>query len=135
MQLNLALCVYEKKYHMISSKKISILMLSMFFTAVVGCTANEVMPQARSVEIIDEQPDRKKCKFLDEVVGYQGNWFTGEFTSIKNLVAGARNELRNEAYKLGGNIVYIQVMKHPDEWWLLGTKNTIAIGKVYKCAN
>ena len=120
---------------MISGKIIPILRLSLFFFAVVGCSANQVMTQAKNVEIVDEQPDRTKCVFLDEVVGYQANWFTGEFTSTKNLVAGARNELRNEAYKLGGNIVHIQVMKNPDEWWLLGTKNVIAIGKVFKCVN
>ncbi|EAA9593782.1 DUF4156 domain-containing protein, partial [Salmonella enterica] len=31
-------------------------------------------------------------------MGSQGNWFTGDVTSNKNLVIGARNELRNEAY-------------------------------------
>ena len=74
---------------MISAKKIPVLTMSLFFFAVVGCSANQVMTQARGVEIVDEQPDRSKCVFLDEVVGYQGNWFTAEFTSPKNLVAGA----------------------------------------------
>ena len=46
---------------------------------------------------------------------------------------GARNELRNKAYKLGGNIVYIQDMKNTNAWGSLGTTNTTAIGKVYKC--
>ncbi|EBC8888954.1 DUF4156 domain-containing protein, partial [Salmonella enterica] len=27
-------------------------------------------------------------------MGSQGNWFTGDVTSNKNLVIGARNELR-----------------------------------------
>ncbi len=119
---------------MIIDKKVHVLILSLFFV-VIGCSANQVMTQARRVEIVDEKPDITKCVFLDEVVGTQGNWFTGEFTSTENLVAGARNDLRNKAYKLGGNIIHIQVMKNPDAWWLLGTKNVIVIGKVYKCAN
>ena len=48
------------------------------------------------------------------------------FTSNKNLVVGARNELRNEAYKLGANIVYIQDMKNTDAHGSLGTTNTKA---------
>jgi len=68
---------------MISAKIIPILTLSLFFFAVVGCSANNVLTEAKRVEIVDEQLDRSKCVFLDEVVGYQGNWFTGEFTSTK----------------------------------------------------
>lgn len=103
--------------------------------SLIGCSANQVIPQARSVEIVNEQPNKMKCKFLGEIAGSQGNWFTGDITSNENLVLGARNELRNEAYKLGGNIVYIQDMKNTNAWGSLGTTNTTAIGKVYKCAN
>ena len=99
-----------------------------------GCSATKVMPQANSVEIVNEPVDKSKCKFLGEIVGSQGNWFTGDYTSNKNLVAGARNELRNEAYKLGANIVYIQNMANTNAWGSLGTTNTTAIGKAYKCS-
>ena len=108
------------------------LMLIMAFS-LIGCSANQVIPQARSVEIVNEKPDKTKCDFLGEVVGSQGNWFTGDYTSNENLVLGARNELRNEAYKLGGNLVYIQDMKNTNAYGSLGTTNTTAIGKVYNC--
>ena len=98
-----------------------------------GCSAIKVMPEANTVEIVNEPVDKNKCKFLGEIIGSQGNWFTGDYTSNKNLVAGARNELRNEAYKLGANIVYIQDMKNTNAWGSLGTTNTTAIGKAYKC--
>lgn len=71
---------------------------------------------------------------MGEIIGSQGNWFTGDYTSNKNLVTGARNELRNEAYKLGANIVYIQNMANTNAWGSLGTTNTTAIGKAYKCS-
>ncbi len=58
---------------------------------------------------------------------------TGDFTSNKNLVIGARNELRNEAYKLRANIVYIQDMSNTNAHGSLGTTNTTAIGKAYRC--
>jgi hypothetical protein len=102
--------------------------------AISGCAANPVAPEAQHIEIVSEVPDRAKCRFLGEVAGSQGNWFTGDYTSNKNLVVGARNELRNEAHKLGGNIVYIQDMKNSSSWGSLGTSNTTAVGKVYKCS-
>lgn len=99
----------------------------------IGCSANQVIPQAKIIEIVNEKPNKSKCKFLGEVVGSQGNWFTGDITSNENLVVGARNELRNETYKLGGNIVYVQDMKNTNAWGSAGTTNTTAIGKAYKC--
>jgi len=103
--------------------------------SVVGCSAQVVRPEAQSVEIVNVAPDKEECKFVGEVVGSQGNWATGDFTSNENLVIGARNELRNKAYELGGNIVYVQDMKNTNAYGSLGTTNTTAIGKAYKCVN
>ena len=86
-----------------------------FCTAVAilsGCAAKSVRPEANSVEVVNEAPNKDRCKFLGEVYGSQGNWFTGDWTSNKNLMIGARNELRNETHALGGNVVYIQDMKN-----------------------
>jgi hypothetical protein len=99
-----------------------------------GCSAKPVFQEAMNIEIVNEVPDKTKCKFLKEIVGSQGNWFTGDVTSNKNLVIGARNELRNETYKLGGNLVHIQDMKNTNAYGSLGTTNTTAIGKAYYCS-
>lgn len=99
-----------------------------------GCAAKGVKSGAERVEVVNEPPDRQKCKFLGEVVGSQGNWFTGDITSNKNLVVGARNELRNETYDLGGNVVYVQDMKNTNAWGSMGTTNTTAVGKAYFCS-
>ena len=121
--------MYANSVEKMKYKKL--LLISVFTLG--GCSANQVIPQARDMEIVNEKPNKTKCKFLGEVVGSQGNWFTGDYTSNKNLVIGARNELRNEAYKLGGNVIYIQDMKNTNAYGSLGTTNTTAIGKVYNC--
>ena len=100
-----------------------------------GCSAHQVVPEAASVDIVYERPDKTKCKFIGEVVGSQGNWFTGDFTSNEALVVGARNALRNNAYQLGGNVVFVQNMSNTNAWGSLGTTNTTAIGRAYKCPN
>ena len=82
------------------------ILVTLFIAALLaGCSAKAVRPQAQQVEITNELPDQNKCRFLGEVVGSQGNWFTGDYTSNKNLVIGARNELRNETYELVFNCI------------------------------
>lgn len=109
------------------------LAITLSLILLAGCAAKSVKPEAQSVELVNEAPDESRCKFVGEVVGSQGNWLTGEYTSNKNLVVGARNELRNEAYALGGNVVYVQEMKDSKAWKANGTTNTTAVGKVYRC--
>ncbi|USE37013.1 DUF4156 domain-containing protein [Endozoicomonas sp. SCSIO W0465] len=114
-------------------KSFRLVACSFSFLALFGCAAKETMPAAMSVELVNEPPDGSKCQFLAEIVGSQGNWFIGDFTSNKNLVIGARNELRNQAYNLGANVVYIQDMKNTNAYGSLGTTNTTAVGKAYRC--
>tara|TARA_Y100001001_G_scaffold157512_1_gene175766 strand:+ start:26 stop:379 length:354 start_codon:yes stop_codon:yes gene_type:complete len=114
------------------SKSKMVLSLAVGLT-LIGCSAHSVKPGAETVEIVIEQPDRDSCEFKGEIVGSQGNWFTGDFTSNENLVVGARNEARNKAYELGANVIYMQDMKNTNAWGSLGTTNTTAVGKAYKC--
>lgn len=107
--------------------------ISITAMALAGCAATSVHPEAREIEIVNEAPDKSRCKFLGEVVGSEGNWFTGDYTSNKNLVVGARNKLKNETYALGGNVVYLEDMSNSSAWGSLGTTNTTTVGKAYKC--
>jgi hypothetical protein len=100
----------------------------------VGCAAVPVSEEARGIELVNDKPDMSKCKFLGEVTGSQGNWITGDLTPNKNLIEGARNKLRNEAHKLGGNIVYVQGVTSQGSWGSLGLDNSTIIGKTYKCS-
>jgi hypothetical protein len=99
----------------------------------VGCSATPVSNEARGVELVNDKPDTSKCEFLGEVLGSQGNWFTGDLTPNKNLISGARNNLRNEAHKLGGNLVHVQDVTSEGGWGSIGLDNSTIIGKAYKC--
>nr|MBI3613416.1 DUF4156 domain-containing protein [Nitrospirota bacterium] len=68
-----------------------------------GCAAVQLNPGSAQVRITTNEP--QGCKYLGEVTGNQGNFFTGGFTSNANLETGARNEMKNEAAKLGANTV------------------------------
>jgi hypothetical protein len=101
--------------------------------ALFGCAAKPTIQDAHLVEVTNEAPNKAKCTYLGEVIGSQGNWFTGDYTSNENLVIGARNELRNKTHSVGGNVVHIQDMKNTNAYGSLGTTNTTAVGKAYRC--
>lgn len=75
--------------------------------AAVGCQSTPLTPQASRV-LLSPNPPSKGCKYLGEVTGNQGNFFTGGFTSNKNLEQGAMNDLKNQAASLGAN--YVQMI-------------------------
>lgn len=85
-------------------KKLSLVIVASFL--MYGCASIQVEPQNQRV-ITSPNPAPKSCKFLGEITGNQGNFFTGVWTSNKNLEEGARNDMKNQAGKLGANFVQI----------------------------
>lgn len=87
-------------------KKISssVILISVLIS---GCASIKLDPQATRI-VASPNPAPKGCKYLGQVVGNQGNFFTGDWTSNKNLEEGAMNDLKNKANKLGAN--YIQLI-------------------------
>ncbi len=99
---------------------------------IAGCSAIQVNPEAQQVEIHVEKPTGV-CKQLGEAVGSQGGWLTGDYTSDKNLMVGARNDLRNSAAAMGGNYVWLQQTNNSNSPSSRGTTSTTVIGMVYRC--
>lgn len=109
------------------------LLLGVAAVLLSGCAAIPVSPQAASVELSNDKPTGV-CNQLGEVVGSQGNWVSGNYTSNTNLMTGARNDLRNKASALGGNYVWVQNTSNSAAWGGNGTTNTLLVGIAYKCA-
>jgi hypothetical protein len=97
-----------------------------------GCSAISTTQEGKSVELVTVKPPGK-CKSLGDIVGSQGNWITGDYTSNKNLLIGARNDLRNQAAEMGGNYVWVQDSNNTNAWGSTGTTNTTVLGVVYRC--
>lgn len=68
-----------------------------------GCAAMDLESGAQQVRIVTNDP--LGCEYLGEVTGSQGNFFTGAYTSNANLETGARNDMKNQAHKIGANTV------------------------------
>jgi len=101
-----------------------------------GCVAAPlVSPDAGQVLVTRNAP-AEECMFVGEVLGSQGNFWTAEFTSDEDLVRGARNRMRDEAYNLGANFVQIEMESQShntaDES-LGGVYSSVIIGNAYIC--
>jgi Domain of unknown function (DUF4156) len=99
------------------------------FVSVLGI---QTTPEGTLVELVNDKP-QGNCRPLGEAVGSQGNWFTGDYTSNRNLMLGARNDLRNQAAAMGGNLVHVQNLSNTNAHGSLGTTNTTVVGMVYNC--
>jgi hypothetical protein len=114
-----------------SSVKILQIAAIIFPFILAGCAAIQATPQGATVELSTEKP--QGCKLVGEAVGTQGNSFTGDFTSDANLLQGARNDLRNKAFDMGGNVVHVQAMNNSSASGSWGTTNSSVVGEVYSC--
>lgn len=81
-------------------KKILVCFVGLALTA---CSANSLNYGAEQVRVMTSEPG-KECSYLGDITGSQGNFFTGGWTSNSNLETGARNDLKNKAYKMGGPV-------------------------------
>ena len=110
----------------------SLLIIAGVISALTGCVANSVTEQGQKVVIVQSLPAQYQCTYKGEVVGSQGNWLTGGWTTNRNLPLGARNDLRNEAAKLGANVVVIaETINSTDEQNSL--ENITHVGRAYSC--
>ncbi|MDV5169744.1 DUF4156 domain-containing protein [Photobacterium rosenbergii] len=107
-------------------------------TAVItGCAANPVTYEGQRVRYIDN--DRvaveieRYCEWLGDVSGNQGNFFTADLTSERNMMEGARNDLRNEAGKLGATHVVVQSHSSVQPEYAIGSIGHNFTGSAFKC--
>ena len=103
-----------------------------------ACSATELSPQAYRVRITKNEPGTE-CEFLGDITGNQGNFFTGDFTSNANLETGARNDLKNKAANMGGNVVYLLTNRAGNTGGMnqygggMSQTNVTLSGSVYRC--
>ncbi|MBT0586132.1 DUF4156 domain-containing protein [Alteromonas oceanisediminis] len=114
--------------------------LTVFLVAgLSACSSMPLDPNAKLVRLTNNEPTNE-CVFLGDVTGNQGDFFTGEFTSNADLETGARNDIKNKAYNMGGNVVYLLTERAGqsgayDPKYGGGTSqtNVTLSGNVYRC--
>ena len=105
---------------------------------IAGCAATPLEPGAELVRVTHVEPNGE-CKWLGDVTGSQGNSVTGAYTTNANLETGARNDLKNKAAGLGGNLVVL-ITERPGLTGDFGLEggpvhqtSVVLTGSVYRC--
>jgi len=101
-----------------------------------GCAAAPLQTPDAAYVLVTRNAPAPECRFIGEVVGSQGNFWTAEFTSDKDLVRGARNRMRDEAFDLGANFVQIELENqshNTGDHSTGGVYSSIVIGNAYFC--
>lgn len=107
-------------------------------STLAGCAAVPTNPGAERIRITNVEP-AKECKYLGDVTGNQGNFFTGAYTSNENLETGARNDMKNKALAMGGNVIAILTQRAGQTGggssggYGSSQTNVTLSGNVYKC--
>ncbi|MCU7800283.1 MAG: DUF4156 domain-containing protein [gamma proteobacterium symbiont of Lucinoma myriamae] len=109
--------------------------------SLTACSEIPLQSGAEKVRLTRQEP--KNCEFLGDVTGSQGNAFTGELTSNSTMETGARNDIKNKARTLGGNVVYLLSHRagQTSDFGSVGNSfygssyqsNVTLSGNVYKC--
>ena len=80
---------------------------------ITSCTVTHKPAESEQVRLIFSKEfelvlkNADKCSYLGEIIGSDGHWYDYLFISNTRLTQGAFNNLRNKAYALGANIVYV----------------------------
>lgn len=100
-----------------------------------GCAPVQLAsPASSAVRITNQEPGRQ-CTFLGDITGSQGDFLLGSITSNANLESGARNDLKNKAAAMGGNVVYLLTQRAGQTGGsdYLAQTNVTLSGNVYRC--
>jgi len=107
--------------------------------SLTACSAIPLQQTASNIRLTHTEPTGEHCKFLGDVTGNQGDFFTGGFTSNADLETGARNDIKNKANAMGGNVVYLltqragQTGNYGDDFGGTQQTNVTLSGNVYHC--
>lgn len=105
-----------------------------------ACASIKLEPPAAKM-LVSYEPAPKGCHYLGQVIGNQGNFFTGPWTSNKNMEEGAMNSIRNQASTIGANYIQLMINRAGNTGnsisGLSGWQqtNVINLGNAYLCPN
>ncbi|GHA03116.1 lipoprotein [Arenicella chitinivorans] len=101
-----------------------------------ACASTVLEPAASMVRLTHTEPNPENCQFLGDITGAEDNIFI----SSEELETGARHDLKNKAYAMGGNVVYLLTQRSAqsgifyDDFGSQDQTSVVLSGNVYKCS-
>ena len=96
------------------NKNINKSIILLICLVVSACTVIQSHPENNPVRLVQKNElnivaadNKADCRYLGEIIGSEGHWYTYLFISNTNLTQGAINDLYNKANEVGANVVFI----------------------------
>lgn len=109
-----------------------IVLIPALFIAVSSC-AIPLKEGAEIVQLIYIEPNKHTCHFIGQTTASDGGMVSGDFMSDAKIHRSTANQMKNKAYTMGGNVVYIQQQFNKNEKLTKTMTNQTMQGYVYKC--
>lgn len=90
----------------------TVALVAVFALVLTGCTtpSAQLKPQAKTVQLrMDNVFNPEKCRYITEVTGNEGHWYSSIFYGNDILLQGAINDIKNNALQQGANTVYMKM--------------------------
>lgn len=109
-----------------------IFLSSMMLVCIVSC-AIRLQEGAEIVQLIYIKPNEQNCRFIGQASASDGGMVSGDFMSDAKIHRSTANMMKNKAYAMGGNLVYIQQQFNKNEDLTKTLTNQTMQGFVYQC--
>ncbi|MBE9559987.1 MAG: DUF4156 domain-containing protein [Proteobacteria bacterium] len=93
---------------------IKILLITLLGFIIASCSTVQKNPDNKPVRLIQKNElsiilngETPGCRYLGEIIGTEGYWYSYLFISNRRLVQSALNDLYNRANAKGANVVFI----------------------------
>ena len=109
-----------------------IFLSSMMLIFIISC-AIRLEKGAEIVQLIYSQPNEDNCRFIGQTSASDGGMISGDFMSDAKIYRSTANMMKNRAYAMGGNVVYIQQQYNKNKDLTKTLTNQSMQGFVYQC--
>lgn len=107
-------------------------LIFLIISAVLSC-AIPLNQGAEVVQLIYIKPSNESCQFLGQTSASDGGMVSGDFMSDEKIHKNTAHIMKNKAYEMGGNIVYIQQQFNKNKKLTTNMTNQTMLGFVYYC--
>jgi len=108
-------------------KKIMVLVSIFVLSSCSLLETHQINEAAKQVQVISNYVQVKNCRYIGELVGSEGHWYTFFFLSNPELTLASIIDLKNQANAIGADTLYIE------DHMGFGTSVTF-IGQAYSCS-
>lgn len=110
----------------------AVFLIPVLSVLMISC-AIPLKKEAEIVQLIYIEPKEDQCRFIGQTSASDGGMVSGDFMTDAKIYRSTANLMKNKAYEMGGNVVYIQQQFNKNKDLTKTMTNQTMLGFVYQC--